>query len=372
MKWQRALRQCAGLFSAIVLGSLITLVGPDQVCAAPSKPGDRKVQSKGRGPDAEPSVKVDKDGAEIDDSKSANQLPDNPTEGFDSDLSAEENLTPDDAELEVESETENIAKDIVDEDSKPAPEFPYPGATEKGFEKPAPKSKSRSGSSSRTLTKPIRISSSGEYYYGFQSSARDSAASLKFGMFAPPQIFNPTNNIYFEDVYGSSQIPTLFFDYEWMLTRKLGDIGFKLGTGLFVSQGTGAFAVQSPDRAGKKPDEKFTFVMFPNTATAVYRFQYWETQPIVPYVEGGGGYFTFAEIRDDGAHPKAGAAAVAVVAGGVNLLMDWLDQQSVRQLDREWGINHVWLTAEVRQIKGLNDQFDFTSSIIGGGIMMEF
>lgn len=42
-------------------------------------------------------------------------------------------------ESETETETENIAKDVAeeigDEEDRPAPEFPYPGAVEKGFEK---------------------------------------------------------------------------------------------------------------------------------------------------------------------------------------------------------------------------------------------
>ncbi len=112
--------------------------------------------------------------------------------------------------------------------------------------------------------------------------------------------------------------------------------------------------------------------MFPNQLTAIYKFQYADEQIFVPYVEGGAGYFTFMEVRDDGQSTKFGGAAVTVAAAGANILLDWLDRQSVRQLDNEYGINHVWLTGEYRYIVGLNPTFDFTSGVISAGLMVDF
>ncbi len=270
-------------------------------------------------------------------------------------------------------ETEEITKEIAEEpESAPPAEFPYPGATEEGFETRSPIVRLEATEAPAHLIRPLRMNASGEYFYGFKSSERNALASVRLGFFGPPDIINKKNNIKFEQIYGDQQVPALFGDYQWSLTKNFGDIGIKAGTGLFVSQGEGEFIAQSVERTGRTPDESFIFLMLPNTVTAIYRFQYHETQPIVPYIEGGAGYFTFAEIRDDGASPKIGGSGVGVAAAGVNILLDWLDPHSVRQLDNEWGINHVWLLAEYRLISGLNKQYDFSSSVINAGVMMEF
>lgn len=269
-------------------------------------------------------------------------------------------------------EMEAITKEIAEEPEAPPAEFPYPGATEEGFEPAPPVVRLEAADQPATLTRPLRTHPSGEYFYGFKSSPREAAASVRLGFFGPPDITNKKNNIKFEQIYGNQNIPAIFGDYQWSLTKAFGDIGIKAGTGFFVSQGDGEFIQANPERTNRTPDEAFTFLMLPNTLTAIYRFQYHEKQPIVPYVEGGAGYFTFAEIRDDGASPKIGGAGVGIAAAGVNILLDWLDPHSVRQLDNEWGINHVWLIGEYRLISGLNKEYDFSSSVINAGVMMEF
>ncbi|MCM2280388.1 MAG: hypothetical protein NDI61_00920 [Bdellovibrionaceae bacterium] len=269
-------------------------------------------------------------------------------------------------------ETEEMAKEIAEEPDAPPAEFPYPGATEEGFEPTKPAVQLEAREAPAGLIRPVRINSSGEYFYGFKSSSRSASASVRLGFFGPPDIVNEENDVAFEQIYGNQDIPALFGDYQWSLTKRFGDLGLKVGSGLFVSQGNGEFVQENPERTNRTPDETFTFLMLPNTLTAIYRFQYAETQPIVPYIEGGAGYFTFAELRDDGAGPKIGGAPVAIAAGGLNFLMDWLDPHSVRQLDNEWGINHVWLLTEYRLITGLNKEYDFSSSVINAGVLMEF
>ena len=290
-----------------------------------------------------------------------------PTDTLDNEEEAEEVVIEDSDEPE-DGKTEEITKEIVEEpEAAPPAEFPYPGATEEGYE-----TKLAAQDTPVDIIRPIRMTTSGEYYYGFKSSPSDASASLRFGYFGPPEIVNPSNNKKWEEIYSDENIPTLFIDYEWMLTRGVGILGLKASSGVFVGQGKGQFAVADPDRANREAIEKYSFVMFPNIASVIYRFQYADGQIFVPYAEGGAGYFTFAEIRDDGTSPKFGGAAVAVAAGGFSFLVDWLDQQSVRQLDNDWGINHVWLSAEYRLIQGLNKEYDFTSGIINAGLRMEF
>ena len=65
-------------------------------------------------------------------------------------------------------------------------------------------------------------------------------------------------------------------------------------------------------------------------------------------------------------------APVGVGGGGCYFLMDWLDPSAIRQLDAEYGINHLWLTAEARASVGLKSDLDFTNNQFGLGFMMEF
>ena len=169
-------------------------------------------------------------------------------------------------------------------------------------------------------------------------------------------------------------MPVLFGEYEWPLLKSLGHIGIKFGSGLFIAQGKGIFVNQQVGqrRPDDKPTEQYTFFMFPNTLTAQYRFQYAERQILVPYVEGGFGYFTFVESRDDSAQPKIGGAATSVLAGGANFLLDWLDPDAIGRLDDDFGINHIYLTVEFRQILGLNKSYDFTSSVFNAGFLLQF
>ena len=223
------------------------------------------------------------------------------------------------------------------------------------------------------IEKPIEILANGEFKYATEHSATTASGSFRVGFFGPPMLKNANTGTLFTDVYTHDQLPVLFFDYEKPLTKKYGHLGLKFGSGLFVASGQGRFAKVDPARrADDIPQEHYTFFMFPNTLTAQYRFQYKDAQAIVPYIEGGAGYFTFTEFRDDSATPGIGGALTTVVAGGVNLLMDWIDPDAIRHLDQDYGINHVFLTLEAREIVGLNTSYDFTSSVFNAGFLFQF
>ncbi len=223
---------------------------------------------------------------------------------------------------------------------------------------------------SHNLEKPVQILASGETYYKTDVSPTRASMSFRAGIITKPEIINPDNGNSFEDVYGSSVYPMINVDYEWRLTSSIGRLGLKVGSGIMVASGKGKF--KNASRANEVPEESFTFALFPNQVALNYKFQYSDTQLIVPYVEGGGGYFTFAEIRDDGKKPKFGAAPVAIGAGGIAVLMDRFDPKAIRQLDADYGINHIWLTAEARGIFGLHNTLDFTSQSFNLGFIADF
>lgn len=222
-----------------------------------------------------------------------------------------------------------------------------------------------------TTERPIQTSESGEYHYPTEQSPQSGAASFRFGFFGTPDIMNPEADVTFTQIYGDKDLPVIFGDYEWRITNKIGRLGIKLTSGVSFASGNGQFLTPRVNGI-TEAREKFTFIMFPNQLTANYKFQYAENQVVVPWAEGGAGYFTFMELRDDGKGPKFGGSQVGVVAVGINILLDWMDRKAIRQLDNDYGINHVWLTGEYRRFQNLGSAFDFSSNVINGGIMVEF
>jgi len=218
----------------------------------------------------------------------------------------------------------------------------------------------------------IRIDKNKTYFYRVSRSKQNRASSIRFGFFDPSNLQNPDGKS-FDVIYDQSSGPMILYDYEWQMWRTfLGKTGFKLGSGLYRATGNGTFE----NTTTLTPREEFTFFVFPNSASIVQRFQWWDTQTFVPFVEAGVGYYAFAERRDDDQNPalgaKIGGAATVHGAGGIAISMNAFDANSLLELDNEYGINSVWLIAEFRLVVGLHPDFDFSSNVINAGFMVEF
>jgi hypothetical protein len=263
-------------------------------------------------------------------------------------------------------------------DAPPA-EAPYPGANEEEeaassaipLTSPPKKIKRHTRSRESNVYAPglNRITKDGEYIYGTEHSPQTEAFSFRIGQFSMGQNVNPETNHTFGEIYGDSGI-ILFMDYEWQFWQALGKLGLKLGSGLFVATGEGRFL--NPSTGYDKAHERFTFEMFPNNLSLLWRPQFWSKQYVVPFIEGGAGYYTFTEIRDDFKNTKYGGVPIGQWAAGASILLDWLDPESLLEMDVEHGINHLWLTAEFRAIYALNDRLDVSNNIFSAGFLFEF
>ena len=232
---------------------------------------------------------------------------------------------------------------------------------------PAPTFSSRKG-----VEAPIEIDPSGEFRYSTPPpKSMNRSASFRIGAMTPPTITNPKDGVTYATVYGSSPMPTILGSYEWPLTKKIGQVGIRLSSGITVSSGNGRF-VNQQKYGNLLADERFTFISFPNQLTMIYKFQYSDTQSFVPFIEGGAGAFTFTELRDDGLPPKFGAAPTLVGAGGFNFLLDKYDPHGMRQLALDYGIGHAWLMIEFRQYIGLSSNYNYTSSMADLGVIIDF
>lgn len=222
----------------------------------------------------------------------------------------------------------------------------------------------------------LRVTSDKMYIYGTKTSEQSRAFSFRFGYYDPINLENPdtAGQPYstIEENYDSTGNPTLLFDYEWQLFHfGFGKLGLKVGSGIYFAQGHGHFESTQP--AGvDTPREQFTLLIFPNSLGAVARFQIWDDQLLVPYVDGGLTAFAMTELRSDNMGPKFGGALATYWAAGGQVNLSYFDALSRATLDREYGINRIYLVGEYRYILSLGGKFDFTSDLINGGFLMEF
>lgn len=223
----------------------------------------------------------------------------------------------------------------------------------------------------------MRITKDKTYIYNVERTPQKSAISVKVGPYDPSNLENPEQSGEFGSTFGenydSTSNPAILVDYEWQMWRSpIGKWGIKLGSGIFVAQGHGHFESPEYNQSGYVPREILTFVAFPNTLAGVYRMQFWDKQLLVPYGEAGFIGWTFAEIRDDNKGPKFGAAPASFFALGGAFNLTYFDSISSIRLDREYGINRIYLTGEYRRVIGLSNKFDFTSNLFNGGLLVEF
>jgi hypothetical protein len=212
----------------------------------------------------------------------------------------------------------------------------------------------------------------GTYQYETNPSPQKQGSNIRFGSYSFSNLTNDTNNLTYQQLYNSKNVLLLSVDYEYQFFKTFGKLGLKGGLGFFTAKGFGHF-IHTPALAS---DTVFTLYGFPLTLAPVYHFQVAEGQILVPFVEGGLDYFAFSEYRDDktslSQSLKFGGGAAAHWAAGLQLQLDFLDRQALLDLDREYGVNHMYLTGDFRQIVGLSNIFDFSGTIIEGGFLIEF
>lgn len=212
-----------------------------------------------------------------------------------------------------------------------------------------------------------KITKEGDYLYKVNKSPVHGRASIKLGPFSAPDFVSSANGFSYDDLYGSGDI-MLLADYEWSLSSYFPGLGLKVGSGLLFASGSGRLT-----STGQTSLEDFSFVMFPNHVSLSLKFHIWDRQKLVPYVEGGAGAFVFTEQRDDNepAFGRWGAAYNLHAVGGLAFNITSLSSDAALRIDREYGINDVWLTAEVRQLIGFGN-FDTTTTLFNAGVALDF
>jgi hypothetical protein len=245
----------------------------------------------------------------------------------------------------------------------------------------------RNSTERKPIEKPSSIDEeTGDYYYqpkdddGVVHYKVDDLPPIKgamfvrFGTIGPYAIKSDNSSNTYKDIYSKSSSFLVFFEYEKKLGHLGGQWSYKLGTGFATEEGGGRFS--DPNTAvstgGRAPKEKFNFIVMPNTALLNFKFRYSDNQLFTPYLEAGGGYFTFLEYRNDGDHTAYGGAPVLAGAAGLLVSMNLFDRNSSSLLYQDYGINHIWFDLQYRYNLGLVEKKDFSSNMVTAGFGFAF
>ena len=164
-------------------------------------------------------------------------------------------------------------------------------------------------------------------------------------------------------IYGGGRGPIFRLDVAKTFDLGFGGLDLGLGAGWF--QRTGRGFVQNPDGSiGGRSSDKTVFHAIPTRLSATYRFDVLVERygiPVAPYarfsldrwwwwVTNGSGDTSSLEGATG-----SGATNGYSFSAGLAFLLDFVDRTLAREMDRDTGINHVYLFADVT--RGYVDDF---------------
>lgn len=213
----------------------------------------------------------------------------------------------------------------------------------------------------------VLIQQDGTYVYKVKTKPTKNTGTVRFGQMQAPRIVSADGQTDFATMYETSALPMVMFDYAWQPFTNFGKLGAEIGVGLAMTTGKGRFL----KRPGERAEETYTFVAIPLNAGVNYRFQYARNQWVAPYVAGGLSYIGVAELRDDNKQNFTGTPA-AYGAGGLMFNIGAFDRDVAFNLQNEYGVGGLWLSAEFRYQNAFSEDLDFSGSIVSFGVSAEF
>ncbi len=186
----------------------------------------------------------------------------------------------------------------------------------------------------------------------------------------PPKIISADGRTTFDEMYSGGPQPLFMYDYEWHPFSGFGKLGLQLGFGFMMAHGRGRFA--NPSMGATKAREEYTFVAIPLNLGVLYRLQWASRQWVAPYVAGGGTYIAVGEFRNDGKAPNGTGAPGAYGAAGLLFNISAIDRSTAFTLNTEYGISNLWVSVDYKYLQTFNEDLDFSSSIVGAGIVVDY
>lgn len=222
----------------------------------------------------------------------------------------------------------------------------------------------------------LRIEKDGTYVYRTrEETSYKTTGSFRVGAMDAPKITSSDGSTNFEMMYDGPTVPLISFDYQWQPWESLRNVAVQAGLGIMTANGNGRFtktAASGTPTAGDPAQEEYTIFAIPLNVGLSYRFQYMDRQWFAPYISGGGSYIPVIEYRDDGASTNTVGTPGGYGAVGGLLNISALDRTTAFTLKNEYGVANLWVNVEYRYLKSFNDDVDFSSSIFGAGISVDY
>lgn len=217
------------------------------------------------------------------------------------------------------------------------------------------------------------IDKDGVYHYKTEKiSEQNQSLSVKIGSLPVPEIKGTLDNgseFSFGDMYGNSNLIQTQIDYEFRFFKNYKQLFAQFGLGFFTATGSGYFKAGDSNAT---PKEKYTIIGLPVSLGATYRFEFTNRQWIAPYLSGGGLYYSFVEMRDDGKKTKAVGTPGGYGAAGALLNITAWDKELQFKMNSEYGIKNIWINIEFKYIKTSNEDLDVSNSYLAAGVTVDY
>lgn len=215
-----------------------------------------------------------------------------------------------------------------------------------------------------------KINRENEYHYKYKKSPLDGFIHIKGGRLNLENFPEKSSTTKFSDLYDSTSLTTIYFEYEWQPFKKHRSISLKTGMGISYARGKGRFL--DAGLAALQAQESYTFMMFPLSAGLTYKFKFVDNQVFMPFATGGINYNFAIEFRSSFEAFRHSGILASHFGGGVLLNLGWLERSAALELDKEFGINNTYLSLEGRSIVSFYNDKDINGFIFLAGLSFEY
>ena len=218
-------------------------------------------------------------------------------------------------------------------------------------------------------------------------SPRTMAVEFRLGPYSPDVDSGLSNGATpHQTVFGTGTrfLYQLEIDYE--LLQSFGTLAVGMGVGYFRETAKAFLGTSDGISTGVRSSDETALRLIPVSLLAVYRMdvmaERWNV-PLVPYAKLGLNY-TFWQVTDgngDVATLTQGGRGTGGTAGwqaaaGLALQLDIIDQASMRELDSESGINHMFAFFEYAHVDasglGMSNRLHVGDNTWSAGLLLEF
>jgi len=222
---------------------------------------------------------------------------------------------------------------------------------------------------------------------GAGRSARSTTVEFRMGPYRPDVDGGLSNGATpHQTVFGSKSRLLYNLEVDYEILQEFGTLAVGGGIGYFRESASAFVGTSSGLSTGVRSSDETALRLIPFSLLAVYRLDVFAERwsvPLVPYAKIGLNY-TFWKVTDgngdvatltSGGHGSGGTAGWQATAG-LAFQLDALDAASMRELDGDSGLNHMYLFAEYSHVDasglGFSNCLHVGDTTWSAGLLLEF